>query len=166
MSQPDPQAKTTTMTLPASEVAFVEPSLNGFADRAALLALGGELEEDTVVIERKGKPSISLLIRELTGDERADLITKQADAYQNGKVEIKAYQQDLMVAGIADPSSPEGARLPLLKAGDAAAIMKLGGSKVKVICDAIQNLSGMSPEAQTDAEGNSASTPSGDSTSG
>ena len=160
MSQPDPQAALST------EPKLGTPASNGYADRATLLALGGELEEATVTIARKGKPSLTLLIRELTGDERADLITKQAAAYQAGKVEIKQYQQDLMVAGIADPASPEGARLPLLKSGDAGAIMKLGGSKVKIICDAIQELSGMTPEAQADAEGNSAAIPSAGSTSG
>jgi hypothetical protein len=139
---------------------------NGFADRSAFLALVGKLKEGTVVLEDDEEGTkINVLVRELTGGERAELITLQAEAYQQGSLKIKAYEQKLLLAGIADPSSPKGARQPLLKKGDDDQIMKLGSSKVAQLVTEIESLSGLGAGALTRAEGNSETTPSDGSTS-
>lgn len=141
-------------------------SQNGHADRSAFLNLVGDLDETTVdLFDRDGK-KVSVLVRELTGGERAKLITLQAEAYQKGSLEIEKYEREMLMAGVADPSSPEGARQPLLRAGDADSLMKLGASKTQELVKAVERLSGMGVGAVVRAEGNSGPIPSDDSISG
>jgi hypothetical protein len=156
---------------PAAEKIAAEPKLdpvpasNGYADRNAFLSLIGDLAEgDMTFTTTKGK-EIKLLVREITGKERADLITLQAAAYQKGELDMVNYERKMLIAGIIDPESPEGARQPLLKSGDADALMGLGASKVALLVAKIEELSAMGVVNQTRVEGNSATTPSGDSTS-
>lgn len=165
-----------TPVSPKSPTAIVEPeaeptleataSQNGHADRESFLALIGDLAENAVELVDSTGRKVSVLVRELTGAERAELITLQAEAYQKGSLKIREYEQKLLMAGVADPSTPKGARLPLLRSGDAEQMMKLGASKVQKLVSEIESLSGMGAAAMVRAEGNSGPTPSDGSTSG
>lgn len=146
-----------------------ETPANGhvLADRSAFLNMIGDLDEAEVPIVLHDGKVLTILVRELTGDERAELITLQAEAlHKRGELEIRKYEQKLLYAGIADPESPRTARQPLLRAGDVDSLMKLGASKTQVLVTKIEELSGMGAGALVRAEGNSETTPSDDSTSG
>ncbi len=150
---------------PESVLAPIAES-NGYADRNAFLSLVGDLAEEDITFQTLKGKEVKLLIREITGKERADLITLQAAAYQKGELDMVNYEKKMLLAGIIDPESPEGARQPLLRSADADSLMGIGASKVQKLVSKIELLSGMGVEAQTRVEGNSATTPSDGSTSG
>lgn len=145
------------------------PEENGkprLVDRAAFLALAGELKEDVVTLSDRAGKEIPVLVRELTGEARAALITLQIEAYQKGSVDLKTYEREMLLGGVADPESPEGARLPLLKPADAEVLMKLGASNIGHLVKRIEELSAMGQQALSRAEGNSGNILSVVSTSG
>ena len=163
----DVPAETKPKAKPAEEPKLEEvAATNGHADRSSFLALVGDLAEATVPLKDSKGKQVNVLVRELTGAERADLITLQAEAYQQGSLKIREYEQKLLLAGIADPETPKGARQPLLKRGDDTELMKLGASKVQELVQKIEELSNLGAGALARAEGNSETTPSEDSTSG
>src|SRR5207244_1726741 len=95
-----PQTKITAPEPEPAEPVLAEKAReNGHADRAAFLNLIGDLGEDTVELATSAGKKIEVLVRELTGEERAELITLQAEAYQKGSLEIKKYEQKLLMAG-------------------------------------------------------------------
>lgn len=131
--------------------------------RDAFLSTVGQLAEEIVHVAGLGR----VLCRELTGNERATVLSVLAPAMQaGGHVDLKRYQQMLLEYGLVDPQSPEGSRLPLLDFGSAVKAMELGASKVEKICGTIERLSGLDKTAAQRAEGNSGGTPSSSSTSG
>jgi hypothetical protein len=105
-----------------------------------------------------------VLCVELSGDDRAQVTEALAESSQPGpngekaKVDLRGYQKTLLQKGIADPGSPEGARVPLLRDSDVASFMqKAGGGKVRDLVDAIEALSGMGVKAVEVASKNSVS---------
>lgn len=134
--------------------------------RDQLLARSGKLREATVVVDDLGP----VLVRELSGDERAMVIETQAEAAQRGKPDIKAYQRSLLLCGLVDPDSPEGARRPLLEKGDLDAAMKLGANTIDALTTRIEELSGLAVDAEaiaragfpvTQSDGSTSDSPSG-----
>lgn len=119
--------------------------------RDGFLAAAGKLAERVLLVDGLGR----VLIGELSGADRADIIEKQAVAYQDKKLAVKSYQRDLLMRGILDPSSPEGARTPLFRAADMDQVMRVGGAKIAKIVAAVEELSGLGAAAQKSAEGNS-----------
>lgn len=174
---PDPQAPIPTKTaVKAPETPVHEPQLveepvkepNGHqpVDRAAFLTLVNDLAEDTVDLTNSKGDTLPTLVRELTGAERADLITLQAEAYQKGSLKIREYEEKLLMSAVVDPESPKGARSPLLKPGDGPNLMKMGSANIRLLVSRIEELSNMGSAALTSAEGNSVTIPSVASTSG
>lgn len=106
-----------------------------------------------------------VLVGEISGDERARIMEAAARAIQAEQVDIRGYQKQMLAAGILDPSSPKGARVPLLRHEDIDAVMKLGAAKIRFLIDEIERLSGMGAHSFASAEKNSAPTPSESSTS-
>jgi hypothetical protein len=108
--------------------------------RDALLARSGKLEEARVEIDGLGH----VVVRELSGAQRAALMQAQVEAAQGGNLDILGYQRQLLLYGLVDPDSPEGAREPLLEKADLDMAMGLGGGLVDALCTRIEELSGLS----------------------
>lgn len=118
-------------------------SSSGFLTREQLLN-PPPLDEEIVSLAGFG----DVLCGELSGDQRATINERQTKLYQEGEVNIKGYQHQLLALGLLDPESPEGARTPLLREGDIPGLMhKLGGSKLRDLIAAIERLSGMGVNA-------------------
>lgn len=121
----------------------------------------GWLEEAVVEVEGVGK----VLVGELTGMDRAQIVSLQAQNLRRDKVDLASYQKQVLAKGILDPSSPPGARTPLLRGSDMDALMKKGGRKIGIIVDKIEELSGLKADAVSRAEGDSEETLSSDGSS-
>lgn len=160
MAQPDePKTPPAPKSDPAPASAAPE-----FVGREQWLGAGSKLAEDVVEVEGLGK----VLVSEITAKVRAEIMTIQSSGLLTdvGKsIDHLRHQKTLLLAGVVDPSSPEGARVPLFKEGDIDAVMQLGASKVEKIIDAIERLSKLGRHA-TSAEGNSATSPSAAGSSG
>jgi len=145
----------------------VEPTLDisgsaksKYASRDDFLGASGNLAEEELDVDGIG----TLVLSEITGADRAKIIGRSAQAMNDGQIDLGSYQGSLLLAGVVDPSSPKGARNPLLKEGDVGRIMKLGSAKVQDIVDVIERLSLMG-RFTAGVEGNSVKTPSEGSTS-
>lgn len=142
-----------TRTAPVVEPqAPTEPK---FATRDILLAAAGRLNEEVHEVTGLG----TLLLGEIGADVRAEILTEQQSValFAEGaakKLDRKWYEKKILLAGILDPSSPEGARLPLFKQGDMDTVMRIGGAKIGEVVDAIERLSLMGRHVVS-AEGNS-----------
>ncbi len=126
-----------------------------FLSRELLLASAGKLNEETHTVEGLG----TLLLGEIGADIRAEILTEQQSValFAEGaakKLDRKWYEKKILLAGVLDPASPEGARLPLLKPGDMDAVMRIGGAKIAEVVDVIERLSLMGRHIAS-AEGNS-----------
>ena len=139
-----------------------------FASREDWLAAAGRLAEETVDVPGLGL----LLLGEIGADVRADITTDQSavllipDKDEKGvanvrKLDRRAYERRLLLHGVLDPGSPEGARLPLLQPGDIDRVFKIGGAKIGTVVDVIERLSMLGRYAVS-AEGNSNGTRSSD----
>lgn len=126
--------------------------------REDLLARSGKLKEDFADAPELG----SVLCRELTGKARAELIEKQA---AGEGLNLVLYQKSLLLAGLIDSNSPEGARTPLLEEGDADAVMELGAGTLDPILEKIEALSGLGVKGREAAEKSLGEAPSESSTS-
>lgn len=151
MSSPD----TTT----APEAADAAPEKK-FASREDWLGAAGKLAEVEHYIEGIGW----LVLSEITGEARAEIVGASATALNEGRLDIKNYQKALLQHGVVDPASPAGDRKPFFRAGDLDRVMRVGGKKITAIVEEIEKLSAMG-RFQELAEGNSAPTPNGASTS-
>lgn len=141
------------------------PEQNGdkkFVSRDEWLNQAGVLREEEHHIEGLGW----LILSEITGDARAEIVGHQSVGLlaEHKKIDAKAYQRSLIMAGTVDPASPPGNRNPMFRPGDMERVMKLGGGKVADIIDVIERLSALGNYAAA-AEGNSDSTQNGASTS-
>lgn len=125
-------------------------------DRDSFLSFAGQLAEEAVPVPAMGK----VLCRELDGSTRALVLTVLAPAASGGVADFARYQELLLQHGLCDPNSPEGNRTPLLDLVTAKTAMKLGGSKVELLCATVERLSGLSKAAAPSAEGNSDVSPS------
>lgn len=147
-----------------SPAKLVEAEANGtkFASRDDWLNLAGHLKEEELHVEGLG----TLLLSEITGDVRADIVADQSVGLlaDQKKIDAKKYQRTLLQHGVVDPGSPPGARTSLFRPGDIDRAMKLGGGKIAEIVDKIEQLSGLGQYAGA-AEGNSENSRNGDSTS-
>lgn len=106
----------------------------------------------------------TFLCRELSGVARAEVIEAQANGLteeEGGKrIDVKGYQQNVLVNGLVDPTSPEDDRQPMFKAADMPAFMQNGASVIVSLVLAIEELSGLGRFASARAEGNSDDTQS------
>lgn len=135
---------------------------NGYVSRDEWLNLAGHLKEEELHVEGLG----TLLLSEIPGDVRADIVADQSVGLlaDQKKIDAKKYQRTLLQHGVVDPNSPVGARTSLFRPGDMDRVMKLGGGKIAEVVDAIEKLSGLGQYAGA-AEGNSESSQNGGSTS-
>lgn len=124
--------------------------------RDAFLAHVGELAEELVDVAGLGK----VLVRELTGKQRAKVLETLAPAAQGGKPDIGLYQKTLLQLGLIDPADGQ----PLLDMASVERAMELGASKVEALCSAVERLSGLSGKAPESAEKNSPATQTSAST--
>lgn len=161
----NPQETLATAEKQAPAKAPVAPSENGFVTRDAWLAQAGKLREKTLDVPDFGK----VLIVELNGVVRARIQAQQSTGLLSDqkRVDVPAYQRELLLNGVADPSSPEGARRPLFTAGDVDRVMQIGGGKIALIVGEIETLSGLDAGATNveRAEGEADGTPSDAGTS-
>ncbi len=132
-----------------------------FATRETFLAAAGHLSEEEIQVEGLGW----LLLSEISGADRADIVAKSMMAYQRNELDVKGYQRAVLLAGIVDPSSPQDERAPMFRSADMDQVMKVGGSKLLEAIDVIERLSLMG-KYQPGAEGNLLPTPSSERTSG
>jgi hypothetical protein len=149
-----PNADSATLKAPAVEP---DPAPVGpkFASRESLLGAAGRLNEEQHEVEGLGL----LLLGEIGADVRAEILTEQQSValFAEGaakKLDRKWYEKKILLAGVLDPDSPVGARLPLLKQGDMDTVMRIGGAKIGEVVDAIERLSLMGRHVVS-AEGNS-----------
>jgi hypothetical protein len=136
----------------------------GFITRDAWLHTPVFLSEEVKEIEGLGK----VVVSEVTAAVRAELVTLQSSGLlrdENKQIDRAAYEEKLLVAGLVDPSSPEGSRVPLFRKEDMGRVMRWGSGKIEPIVDAIERLSHLGKYSSS-AEGNSAKTPSAAGTSG
>lgn len=137
-------------------------AVNKFLSRDDWLNNAGVLKEEEKEIDGFGW----LLLSEISGDARADIVGVQSEGLlaEKRKIDAKAYQRALILAGVVDPTSPAGDRKPMFRPSDMDRVMKIGGAKIADIVDAIEKLSALGQYAG-EAEGNSESTLNGGSTS-
>lgn len=137
----------------ATEVA--EAPAKKYLSREDWIGNAGKFNE-----EEKEVPGLGLMIlSEIGADVRADILTEQQSValFAEGaakKLNRRSYEKTLLQAGVRDPLSPPGARLPLFKAGDMDTVMQIGGSKIGEVVDTIERLSLMGRHTVS-AEGNS-----------
>jgi hypothetical protein len=83
-----------------------------------------------------------------------------------GKADMVQYNTKLLLHGLVDPDSPEGARTPLLREDQVESFLrKFGAATVGQVVDAVERLSHLGKYAAR-AEGNSATTSSAAAASG
>jgi hypothetical protein len=154
-------AKSTVET-PAEDAVVVEDEGEKFVSRDEWLNLAGHLKEEIHYVEGLGR----LLLSEIAGDVRADIVAQQSVGLlaDQKKIDAKLYQRTLLLNGVVDPSSPQGARASLFRPGDLDRVMKLGGGKIAEVVDHIEKLSGLGQYSGA-AEGNSETSQNGGSTS-
>lgn len=162
MAQPDEGAQ--KIATPPKPVAPAAPPAPEFVGREQWLGVGSKLAEEVVEVEGLGK----VLVSEITAKVRAEIMTIQSSGLLTdiGKsIDHLRHQKTLLLAGVIDPASPEGARTPLFKEGDIDQVMQLGASKVEKIIDKIEQLSKLGRHASS-AEENSVKPPNAAGTSG
>jgi hypothetical protein len=145
-----------------SPIETAEDLVKKFLSREDWLNQAGVLREKEHYVEGLGL----LLLSEITGDARADIVGRQSVGLlaDNKKIDAKDYQRSLIQAGVVDPDSPKGDRKPMFRFGDMDRVMKIGGAKIAEIVDEIEKLSALG-NYQGAAEENSSSTPNGGGTS-
>lgn len=126
--------------------------------RDAFLAHVGKLAEELIDVPGLGR----VLVRELTGADRAKVLNALAPAAAGEKPDLGLYQKMLLRFGLIDPNDGQ----PLLDMATVEKAMQLGASKVEALCSAIERLSGLgSRPASESAEKNSEPMPSSTATS-
>lgn len=117
-----------------------------------------KLAEELVDLDGIGK----VLCRELTGATRAKLLGVLAPAASGAQADFERYQELLLQHGLVDPADGQ----PLLDVATVKDVMKLGASKVELLCSTIERLSGLDKQAAKRAEGNSEPTVASSGSSG
>lgn len=155
-------AKKIDDALDSKFVAEAEEAVRRYISRDEWLNNAGVLKEEEKYVDGLGW----LLLSEITGDARAEIVGVQSEGLlaEKRKIDAKAYQRALILAGVVDPSSPEGSRLPMFRPADMNRVMLIGGGKIAEIVDAIEKLSALG-QYTGEAEGNSEGTPNAGSTS-
>lgn len=138
------------------------PADKKFASRDDWLGLAGVLKEEELHVEGLGW----LLLSEITGDVRADIVGQQSVGLlaEQKKIDAKAYQRQLLLHGVVDPTSQKGDRKPMFRPGDLDRVMRLGGQKIAEVVDHIEKLSALGQYIE-EPEKNSGSTRNGATTS-
>lgn len=141
--------------------ADISENLRKFVNRNEFLSAAGKLAEKEIEVEDIGW----VIVSELTADERADVIGKQATMLNSkNELDVKSYQRSMLMYGLVDPESPPGKRTKMLRPGDVNEMMRIGGGKLQILIDAIERLSAMGRHSEL-AEGNSETTLNGAPTS-
>lgn len=129
-----------------------------YGGRNEILARAGKLNEAEVEID-----GVTYIVRELDGLERAHLIGIQATARIGNKVDLEAWQRQIMLYGVVDPASPQGAREPAFTDADMATVMTAGAGFLEPLVEKIEELSGLGQKAKEQAEKRLGEAPSGSS---
>lgn len=139
-----------------------EEIVKKFLSRDEWLNQAGVLKEEEKFVDGLGW----LLLSEVTGDARADIVGRQSVGLlaENRRIDAKDYQRSLILAGVVDPNSQKGDRKPMFRPADMDRVMRVGGGKIAEVVDAIEALSALGAY-QGGAEGNSEATPNGAGTS-
>lgn len=138
-----------------------EPNGKKFLTRDQFLNAAGKLAEKELEVEDVGW----VIVSELTGDERAEVIGKQATMLNSkNELDVKSYQRSMLLYGLVDPASAPGNRTKMLRPSDVDRMMRIGGGKLQTILDAIERLSAMGRHSEL-AEENSEPTLNGADTS-
>ena len=86
-----------------------------FLSRGAFLENAGKLAEKEIDVPGLGW----VIASELTADERAEVIGKQATALNSrNELDVKSYQRSMLLYGLVDPESPPGNRRKMLRSAD------------------------------------------------
>lgn len=133
--------------------------LSKYLSREEWLNQAGVLKEEEKYVEGFGL----LVLSEITGDQRAEIVGHQSVGLlaEERKIDAKAYQRSLILAGVVDPATPPGDRKPMFRPTDMDRVMKIGGGKIAEVVDVIEKLSALGNYSGA-AEENSAATPNGD----
>jgi hypothetical protein len=139
---------TTEQGLPGSVIEAAGAMLDEakkYGSRDSFLARSGKLAEAEVDVDGE-----TWLIRELPGSARnqAIAVLGQGRMQATPVFELDKYQRILLLHGLVDPSSPEGARKPLLDRKDLEAAMGLGSQVLDPLIEGIEQLSALSQEAE------------------
>jgi hypothetical protein len=102
---------------------------------------------------------VTVEVRGLTGTQRAKLMKSGFDS--RGAVDFERLYPELLIASVFDPASGE----PVFTEADRDALNTKSGAALERVAQAAMRISGLSPEAQVEAEKNSDGTPSEDSIS-
>lgn len=128
------------MDTTATEAQASAPNVKALTPAQLLAAAERGREEKVIAVPGLG----AVLIGEITGVERADILSAQVEMARQDKIDVKGYQRKLLLAAVLDPTSPEEARTnAFLSNGEAATFMRLGGGKIRALIDAIEEFSGM-----------------------
>lgn len=141
---------------------IVRDEVAKFLSREDWLNNAGILKEAEIEVEGLGH----LVVSEITGDQRAEIVGHQSEGLlaEKRKIDAKAYQRSLILAGVVDPASPKGDRKPMFRPTDLDRVMKIGGGKIAEVVDAIEKLSALGNYSGA-AEENSGGTQNGAGTS-
>lgn len=115
------------------------PTPKKYGGRAELLSTSGKRTESEVTVN-----DVTYIVRELTGAERARVLGEMAKARLDKNVNLERYQRMLLLYGVVDPESPEGARTPAFTDSDMAAVMENGAGLLDPLLEKIEELSGLS----------------------
>lgn len=124
-----------------------QPTPKKYGGRNEILSRSGKLAEVDIDID-----GVTYIVRELTGLEYAKMIALHAKARMHNDVAIEAYQRNMLLAGVVDPESPEGAREPAFVQADMDAVMECGAGFLEPLIEGIEELSGLSAKAKEIAE--------------
>jgi hypothetical protein len=101
---------------------------------------------------------VSILVRGLTGRQRAKLLTEAVD--EKGKPDLQKIYPELVILSSYDPETKEKVFQPT----DRDAVVEKSGAALEKIAQVAMKISGLSPETAREAEKNLKETPSEDST--
>lgn len=127
------------------EAASSAPRFIALTPQQLLAAAQEGREEKVVAVPGLG----DVLIGEISGIDRADILSAQVAQAQAETFDVKGYQRKLLLASVLDATSPEGERtLAFTSNAEASTFMRLGGSKIRALIDAIEEFSGMQAKAK------------------
>ena len=143
-----------------------DPTSNGTAPamtaedlRASILGFDDTQEQGVNVPEWGG---VNLLVRGMTGEERADMFRRATDP-ETGEMAFDALYPEIIISTCFFPAQPD---TRVFQAGDRVALNKKSGAALERVARVALKLSGMDRESREALGEGSGSTPSEGSTSG
>jgi len=115
-----------------------------------------DIKEELEEIEEWG---VTVLLRGLTGKERARLLNESAKV--DGSVNLEKMYPDLVIMGARDPETKQ----PIFSPADREVLNEKAGGVLEHLAQRVMELSAITKKARDAAEKNSSSTPSEEPTS-